>query len=150
MSPNTPGWLTARPIAHRGLHDAAAGVIENSIGAAQAAIAAGYAIECDVQATKDGRLVVFHDDTLERLTAASGRVCDVDAAFVAALTLRGSSGTIPLFGDFLAAIAGRTAPSSHDQTLRNQTVGSTSSVAASGPALRTRTRMQTSNGAAFA
>jgi len=108
LSPNAPDWLTARPIAHRGLHRAAAGVIENSIGAARAAVAAGYAIECDVQATRDGRVVVFHDDGLERLTAATGLVCDHDARALAALTLNGSSETIPLFGDFLAAIAGRT------------------------------------------
>lgn len=108
MSPNAPGWLTARPIAHRGLHDAAAGVIENSIGAARAAIAAGYAIECDVQATRDGDVVVFHDDTLERLTAAQGDVRDLDARALAALTLNGSHETIPLLGDFLAAVSGRT------------------------------------------
>jgi glycerophosphoryl diester phosphodiesterase len=108
MSPNAPAWLTARPIAHRGLHDAATGVIENSIGAARAAVASGYAIECDVQATRDGDVVVFHDDALERLTGATGEVCDLDARALTALTLSGSPETIPLFGDFLAAIAGRT------------------------------------------
>jgi glycerophosphoryl diester phosphodiesterase len=107
MSPNAPDWLTARPIAHRGLHDAAAGVIENSIGAARAAVASGYAIECDVQTTKDGDVVVFHDDTLERLTGATGAVRDLDARALTALTLTGSQETIPLFTDFLAAISGR-------------------------------------------
>lgn len=102
-----PDWLT-RPIAHRGLHQACAGVIENSIGAARAAVAAGYAIECDVQATRDGDLVVFHDDTLERLTASAGRVRDLDARTLATLPLKGSQETIPLFGDFLTAVAGRT------------------------------------------
>jgi glycerophosphoryl diester phosphodiesterase len=108
LSPNAPDWLTARPIAHRGLHHAAAGVIENSIGAAQAAVASGYAIECDVQTTRDGDLVVFHDDTLERLTASSGRVADLDAQALTRIALSGSSETIPTFGDFLAAVAGRT------------------------------------------
>ena len=55
------GWLVAKPIAHRGLHDLAAGVIENSPSAAQAAIAAGFGIECDVQLTADGEAVVFDE-----------------------------------------------------------------------------------------
>ncbi|MGE5389162.1 MAG: glycerophosphodiester phosphodiesterase family protein, partial [Hyphomicrobiales bacterium] len=76
MTCPAPDWLTARPIAHRGLHDALNGVVENSIAAARAAIAASYGVECDVQRTKDGDLVVFHDDTLERLTSRDGRVCD--------------------------------------------------------------------------
>lgn len=108
MSRNAPDWLTARPIAHRGLHQSSAGVIENSIGAARAAVSSGYAIECDVQATRDGEIVVFHDDRLERLTASNGRVCDLDSGHLAALPLIGSRETIPLFGDFLMAIAGRT------------------------------------------
>jgi glycerophosphoryl diester phosphodiesterase len=98
-------WLIARPIAHRGLHKQ--GLVENSIGAARAAIAAGYAIECDVQATKDG-LVVFHDDTLERLTAFAGRVFDHDTPSLGAMPLRGSAETIPSFDAFLEAIGGRT------------------------------------------
>ena len=56
-----------RPIAHRGLHDRAKGVIENSASAFEAAIAGNFAIECDVQLTSDGVAVVFHDDVLKRL-----------------------------------------------------------------------------------
>lgn len=108
MSGRDLSWLTARPIAHRGLHDASRGVIENSIAAARAAIAGGYAIECDVQRTKDGDLVVFHDDTLERLTASAGRVCDASAEALERIRLRGADETIPRFADFLAAIGGRT------------------------------------------
>jgi glycerophosphoryl diester phosphodiesterase len=73
MSVNAPAWLTARPIAHRGLHDRARGVIENSLAAADAAVAGAYAIECDVQISRDGEAIVFHDETLERLTTAQGR-----------------------------------------------------------------------------
>lgn len=101
-------WLIARPIAHRGLHQASAGVIENSVAAARAAIARGYGVECDVQATRDGDLVVFHDDTLERLTTASGRVDALDAQALSRLPLKDGGETIPTFADFLAAIAGRT------------------------------------------
>ena len=61
-------WLTARPIAHRGLHDASAGVIENTATAFIAARDAGYGIECDVQVSADGEAMVHHDDALGRLT----------------------------------------------------------------------------------
>src|SRR6266852_81994 len=67
-------WLTARPVAHRGLHDAADGVIENTPAAFTAAVAASYAIECDLQITADGEAMVHHDDTLGRLTQGSSRL----------------------------------------------------------------------------
>ena len=76
-------WLTARPIAHRGLHDKAKGVIENTASAALAAIEGGYAIECDVQLTADGEAIVFHDFTLDRLTEAKGRLDAMNAASLA-------------------------------------------------------------------
>jgi len=61
-------WLIARPIAHRGLHDAALGIIENTAGAVRAAIACNYGIEVDVQISADGEAMVHHDDVLGRLT----------------------------------------------------------------------------------
>jgi len=66
-------WIAARPVAHRGLHDAKAGVIENTAAAFQAAVDGGYAMECDVQISADGEAMVFHDDTLDRLMQDSGR-----------------------------------------------------------------------------
>jgi glycerophosphoryl diester phosphodiesterase len=105
---NHLGWLTARPIAHRGLHEAAQGLIENSIGAARAAIAAGYGIECDVQAASDGGVVVFHDDELERLTGRSGEVNAFPTSALTAMELVGSQEKIPALADFLAEIGGRT------------------------------------------
>jgi glycerophosphoryl diester phosphodiesterase len=102
-----PDWMTARPIAHRGLHDAARGVIENSPSAARAAIAGGFAIECDVQLTADGEAVVFHDFELGRLTEASGRVDAQSAATLRATRLRGTADTILPLGDFLDVIGGR-------------------------------------------
>src|SRR5687767_3344145 len=74
------GWLTAKPIAHRGLHDAARGVIENCASAFTAAIEAGYAIECDLQLSGDGEAVVFHDETLDRLMVGKGLVASHSAA----------------------------------------------------------------------
>ena len=84
-------WLTARPIAHRGLHDRTQGVIENSRSAFSAAVEHGYAIECDLQLTGDGEAVVFHDATLDRLTEADGRVIETSAAELSALALKGSN-----------------------------------------------------------
>lgn len=102
-----PGWLTARPIAHRGLHDRAAGRIENSFGAADAAVEAGFAIECDVQLSADGEAMVFHDFALDRLTAAGGPIRERRAADLSALPLRGSRDTIPTLPAFLARVADR-------------------------------------------
>jgi glycerophosphoryl diester phosphodiesterase len=106
---NDLSWLVERPIAHRGLHDAARGVAENSILAARAAIDAGYAIECDVQLSKDGEAVVFHDDRLDRLTVATGPVKEQSVERLAQLRLLGTSETIPTFADFLSVIANRSA-----------------------------------------
>lgn len=105
-----PDWLTARPIAHRGLHDRAAGRIENTCAAALAAIAADCAIECDVQLSRDGEAMVFHDGALDRLTASSGRVDAHDAASLARITIEGAADgeTIPTLPAFLDRIAGRT------------------------------------------
>ena len=100
------GWLTARPIAHRGLHDRAAGRPENTLGAARAAVAGGFAIECDVQLSADGEAMVFHDAALGRLTDTSERVCETSAEALKRLTVAGSSEGIPTLPDFLAAVAG--------------------------------------------
>ena len=62
MALNAPDWLVARPIAHRGLHDLSAGFVENTLAAANAALDAGFAIECDLQLSADGEVFVFHDD----------------------------------------------------------------------------------------
>jgi len=101
-------WLYRTPIAHRGLHDDSARVIENSISAARAAIARGYAIECDVQLTRDGEAIVFHDDSLERLTSAKGRVDERNGAEIGSISLGGSIDRIPFLAEFLGAIGGKT------------------------------------------
>ncbi len=102
-------WMTARPIAHRGLHDRATGVIENSTAAFMAAVEAGYAMECDVQLTRDGEAVVFHDFTLDRLTVESGRVIDRTARDLAGMALADSQAgdTIRSFGNLLDHVEGR-------------------------------------------
>lgn len=102
--------LFPNPIAHRGLHDRASGVIENSASAFEAAIALGFAIECDVQLTSDGVPVIFHDDEMKRLLGKDGAVADCAAADItAAKLLDSAAGDCPQkFTDFLAQIAGRT------------------------------------------
>ena len=102
-----PSWLTTRPIAHRGLPDPAKRLVENTIGAAQAAIAQGFAIECDVQLTADGEVVVFHDEELERLTTATGPVASRTLSDLVAVRLRHTDERIPTLQAFLAAVAGR-------------------------------------------
>ncbi len=105
--PNAPDWLTARPIAHRGFHDKAQGRVENSLAAAEAAIARNYAIECDVQLSKDGEAIVFHDFTLDRLTEAHGDLCAMTAAELRTLPYKDGGGKLPILEDLLATIGGR-------------------------------------------
>jgi len=102
-----PDWLVKRAIAHRGLHAKSRGVIENSLAAALAAIEKNYAIECDVQLAGDGEAVVFHDETLDRLTGVNARLCDLTSREIAEIRFRDGDGKIPLFSDFLATVAGR-------------------------------------------
>lgn len=109
MTPvNAPSWLVERPIAHRGLHDRAKGVIENTLRAAEAAIAGGFAIECDIQLSVDGEAIVFHDETLDRLIGASGLLSALSAAEIAKLRIKGSDQPPPTFLAFLDQVAGRT------------------------------------------
>jgi len=68
------------PIAHRGLHDKSQGRVENCESAFQAAIEAGFAIECDVRLSADNQVVVFHDDTLGRLTQNKSTVRGLSVA----------------------------------------------------------------------
>jgi glycerophosphoryl diester phosphodiesterase len=97
--------LFGPPLAHRGLWSA--GVPENTLAAFSAAAQAGYGMELDVQLSADDEVVVFHDDRLQRLTRASGRVADRTAAELAALAVGGSDQTIPRLAEVLETVAGR-------------------------------------------
>ncbi len=99
------GWLIARPIAHRGLHDSAQGIVENSLAAARAAAGRGYGVECDVRLSRDGKVFVFHDDRLDRLTGETGAFRDRNSSRLAAITLHGGE-KIPTLAAFLAEVAG--------------------------------------------
>ena len=102
-----PDWLTARPAAHRGLHDAAHGLIENMPGAAQAAIAGNFAIECDIQLTADGEAMVHHDDALGRLTDGAGALLEKTAAELRAVKFKATAERMMSLGDLCTLVAGR-------------------------------------------
>ena len=102
-----PDWLTARPVAHRGLHDAARGVIENMPAAAQAAISGNFAIECDIQLIADGEAMVHHDDALGRLTEGSGALLAKSTAELKAVKFKDTSERMMSLGDLCALVAGR-------------------------------------------
>ena len=91
--------------AHRGLHNGERA--ENSMSAFKAAVDAGYGIELDIRLSKDGKLVVFHDDTLDRVCGREGKVIDFTADELATFSLCGTSDGVPLFSDVLAMVDGK-------------------------------------------
>lgn len=100
-------WISERPVAHRGLHDIAAGIVENTAAAFRAAISGGYAMECDVQISADGEAMVFHDDTLDRLTDGHGRVDGLTAAALKAVPMRAGGETMISLGELCDLVGGR-------------------------------------------
>jgi glycerophosphoryl diester phosphodiesterase len=102
-----PDWLTARPVAHRGLHDRARGIVENMPGAAEAAIAGNFGIECDIQLTADGEAMVHHDDALGRLTEGSGALLGKTAAELKSVRFKDTSEQMMSLGDLCALVQGR-------------------------------------------
>ncbi|MDQ0989738.1 glycerophosphodiester phosphodiesterase [Streptomyces sp. V3I7] len=88
------------PFAHRG---GAADGLENTAAQFRQAVAAGYRyIETDVHATADGRLVAFHDATLDRITDGAGRIADLPWADVRQARVAGRE-PVPLFEELLEA-----------------------------------------------
>jgi glycerophosphoryl diester phosphodiesterase len=102
-----PDWLTARPVAHRGLHEAARGVIENTPSSVAAAIAANYAIEVDLQVTGDGEAMVHHDDALGRLTDGSGALRALAAAELRRVAFKATTDHMISLGELCELVAGR-------------------------------------------
>lgn len=101
-----PKWLTKTPVAHRGLHDIAKGVPENSLLAFRKAMEAGYAIETDVRITGDQQVVVFHDPDLTRLCGREGIVNRMPLGELKTLKLLGTEETVPSFRDLLDLVQG--------------------------------------------
>ena len=100
-------WLKQWVFAHRGLHSAS--VPENSPSAFAAAIERGMGIECDVQRSRDGQAVVFHDAELNRLTAETGPLSARTAAELGQVALSGSADTIPTLSQLLGQVGGKAA-----------------------------------------
>jgi glycerophosphoryl diester phosphodiesterase len=107
VTPVASDWLTARPIAHRGLHDAARGVIENTAGAVAAAVAGGYGIEVDLQLSRDGEAMVHHDDALGRLTEGSAPLVALSAAELKRVAFRATADRMMTLGDLCDLVAAR-------------------------------------------
>ena len=99
-------WLTDTYVAHRGLFDKDNKIPENSISAFARAAEQGFGIETDVQMSKDGVLVVFHDDTLKRMTGADGKLADYTFEELRKLRLDNTDCVIPTFEEFLSAANG--------------------------------------------
>jgi glycerophosphoryl diester phosphodiesterase len=100
-------WLTERPVAHRRLHDAQKGIIENTPSAFAAAIASGYGIECDLQITVDGEAMVYHDAALGRLTEGSARLDAMTAAELKRVPFRACADRMVTLADLCDLVAGR-------------------------------------------
>lgn len=105
LLPETPSWLTRSPIAHRGLHGP--GVPENTLAAFDAAVDADYPIELDVHLSRDGEIVVFHDDTLDRLTEYRGPVSERDWSELRTMNVGGTDERIPSLPEVVARVRGR-------------------------------------------
>jgi glycerophosphoryl diester phosphodiesterase len=100
--------LFLRPTAHRGLHDSAAGLVENTGPAFEAAIDAGYGIECDVRSAADGLPVVFHDKMLDRLVEGrGGPIADVAVSDLGRLKHRSGGTRILTLAELLDLVGER-------------------------------------------
>lgn len=100
-------WIKSVPIAHRGLHDLNRTRWENTLSAFEAAAQAGYAIECDVHLSADGKALVFHDGTLDRLIGQTGDISDVSVEKARALRVGGTTDHVPTLAEALELIGGR-------------------------------------------
>lgn len=105
--PRLPAPFLTLPLAHRALHDRAAGRPENSAAAVRAAVAAGYGIECDIQPSADGTPMVYHDYDLKRLTGIGGRIQARDTAELRRTRLLGGDEGIPTLAEILGIVAGQ-------------------------------------------
>lgn len=106
MHPALPSAFLRLPVAHRAYHDRSAGRPENSPGAIRAAVAAGYAIEIDVQCSADGQAMVFHDEELDRLTGETGLVSARSAEALGRIRLTDAEDGIPTLPQVLDMIGG--------------------------------------------
>ncbi len=106
MTRPLPDAFRRTPMAHRALHDKAAGRVENSRAAVKAALSKGYGVEIDVQPSKDGCAMVFHDYDLKRLTGQRGAIQQRQAEDLGQVALLGGDEGIPTLGEVLKLVSG--------------------------------------------
>ena len=99
-------WLRDRPVAHRGLHDPAKKIYENTLTACAAAVRRDYAIEVDLQPSADGVPMVFHDFELDRMTGIKGEIREKTRAELREFRIMGTNDGIPTLRDLLELVAG--------------------------------------------
>lgn len=102
-----PDWLTARPVAHRGLHDLSRGIVENTPSAIRAAVEHGFSIEIDVQRTADGEAIVHHDEALGRLTEGREALASLTADRLKQVAFKQTADRMVTLGELCDLIAGR-------------------------------------------
>ena len=102
-----PDWLTARPVAHRGLHDLSRGIVENTPSAIRAAVEHGFSIEIDVQRTADGEAIVHHDEALGRLTEGREALASLTAEKLKQVAFKQTADRMVTLGELCDLIAGR-------------------------------------------
>lgn len=107
MKISLPDAFLKSPIAHRALHDETKGRAENNLAAIEAAIEGGFGIEIDIQQSKDGQAMVFHDYHLDRLTEATGPFAQHTAAELGQVRFRSGEVGVPTLAAVLNHVAGR-------------------------------------------
>lgn len=105
--PDHSRGLWASHYAHRGLHNRQRTIPENSLSAFKAAMEAGYGIELDLNLTVDGKVVVFHDETLERICGVNKAICECTYEELLQYRILNTSERIPLFSEVLELVSAR-------------------------------------------
>jgi len=95
-----------RLISHRGLHKKRE-IPENSLAAFKEAVKNGYSMEFDINITNDSKIVVFHDDDLNRLCGVDKKIEEVSSSFLKSLNLYETNEKIPLLEDVLKEVDGK-------------------------------------------
>lgn len=93
-------------IAHRGIHNNN-DIPENSMLAFKKAVAKEYAIEFDIEITKDSKLVIHHDDNLIRMTGINKNTEDMMLDEIKKLRLLDTNETIPTLTEVLDLVNGK-------------------------------------------
>ncbi len=106
---NGPSLKDMQPFdyAHRGLFNENDGVDENSLEAFRRATDKGFGSELDVHLTKDGKLVVMHDDSLKRTAGVDINISDSTLEELRKNRLKYTGEVIPTFEEVLALVDSR-------------------------------------------